>query len=72
MPNEEEARLRAALTDCHGLSLAASYALTHAVPDVANDNDAYRILVQADATASVEYAAARAALKAYRTRQKLI
>lgn len=72
MPDEEETRLRAALTDCHGLSLAASYALTHVVPSVANDNDAYQKLVQVDAIASAEYAAARVALKAYRTTKKLV
>jgi hypothetical protein len=72
MPDEEETRLRAILTDCHALSLAASYALTHVPHSVANDNDAYQKLVQADATASEQYTAARAALKAYRTKQNLI
>ena len=72
MPNPEETRLRAALTDCHVLSLAASYALTHAVPTVANDNDAYRKLVEADAMASVHYTAARLALHAYRKTKFLI
>ena len=72
MPNEEETRLRALLTDCHVLSLAASYALTHAVRGVANDNNAYRKLVETDATAGVQYTAARVALKAYRRKNKLI
>jgi hypothetical protein len=72
MPEQEEMRLRAALTDCHGLSLSASYALTHAVQSVANDNDAYLKLVEANATASVQYTAARVALRAYRTTRKLI
>jgi hypothetical protein len=72
MPDEEETRLRAALTDSHGLSLDASFALTHAVGSVANDNDAYQKLVEADATASDGYTAARIALKAYRTKLKLI
>jgi hypothetical protein len=72
MPNEEETRLRTELTDCHRLSLAASYALTHAVQRVANDNDAYRKLAETDATASMDYTAARVALHAYRTKHKLI
>jgi hypothetical protein len=72
MPNEEETRLRGSLTDCHALSLAASYALTHAVHSVADDDDAYRKLVETDATASVQYTAARVALKAYRRKNKLI
>jgi len=72
MPEQEETRLRAALTDCHGLSLAASYALTHAAQSVANDNGAYLKLVEANATASVQYIAARVALRAYRTTKKLI
>jgi hypothetical protein len=72
MPNEEETRLRGSLTDCHALSLAASYALTHAVQNVANDHDAYRKLVEADATASVQYTAARMALKTYRKKKYLI
>ena len=72
MPDEEETRLRSALTDCHGLSIAASYAATHAVYGVASDNDAYLKLVEADATASEQYTAARAALKAYRRTKNLI
>ena len=72
MPDEEETRLHAALTDCHGLSLDASYALTHAIQSVADDNDAYLKLVEADATASEQYTAARVALRAYRTTKKLI
>ena len=71
MPDEEEGRLRSALTDSHLLSIAALYALTHAVPSVANDNDAYRELVEADATAREQYTAARFALKAYRTMKYL-
>jgi hypothetical protein len=71
MPDEEETRLHAALVDCHGLSLDASYALTHAARSVANDNDAYRKLLEADATASGQYTAARAALKSYRTTKNM-
>ena len=72
MPNQEETQLRAALTECHGVSLSASYELTHAARSVANDNDAFRKLVEADATASVQYTAARVALKAYRKTHFLI
>jgi hypothetical protein len=72
MPDAEETRLRTALTDLHGLSLDASYALTHAPLNVANDNDAYSKLLEADATANVQYTAARAALHAYRIKLKLI
>jgi hypothetical protein len=68
MPNEEETRLLAVVTDCHGLSLAASCALTSAVYGVDN----YLKLVAVDATASEGYIAARVALKAYRTKHKLI
>lgn len=72
MPDEEETRLRETLTDCHGLSLDASFALAHAACNVANDYDAFRKLVEADATASEHYTLARLALKAYRTTKKLI
>jgi hypothetical protein len=72
MPNAEETRLQTVLTDSHGLSLDASYALTHAPLSVSSDNDAYSKLVEADATASVQYTAARAALHAYRIKLKLI
>jgi hypothetical protein len=72
MPDQEETRLHAALTDCHGLSLEAKYALTHASCPVANQIDAYLKLVEADATAKVQYIAARVALRAYHTTQKLI
>lgn len=72
MPDFEETRLHVALVDCHGLSLDASYALTHAACSVANDYDAFRKLVEADATASEQYTAARMALKAYRVAKKLI
>ena len=68
MPNEEETRLRAAFTDSQVLSLAASYALTSAVYGVEN----YLKLVEADAAASEGYIAARVALRAYRTKHKLI
>jgi hypothetical protein len=68
MPNEEETRLRAALTDSQVLSLSASHALTSAVCGVEN----YLKLVAADATASEEFLAARVALRAYRTKHKLI
>ena len=72
MPDEEETRLHAALTDCHGLSLDASYALTHAVQSVADDNDAYLKLVEADAIAKEQYLDARLTLKVYRTTKRLI
>ena len=72
MPNQEETQLRAAFMECHGLSLSASYALTHAARRVANDNDAFRKLVEADATACAQYTAARMALKAYRKTHFLI
>jgi hypothetical protein len=72
MPDEEEARLLAALNDCLWLSQVASYAANHAVYGAASDNDAYLKLVEADATASEQYTAARAALKAYRTTNRLI
>ena len=68
MPNEEETRLRAALTDSQVLSLAASYALTSAVYGIGN----YVKLVEADARANEGYMAARVALRAYRTKHKLI
>ena len=48
MPNEEERRLRAALTDSQVLRHAASLELTSAVCGVEN----YLKLVEADATAS--------------------
>jgi hypothetical protein len=62
MLNEEETRLRAVVTDCHGLSLDASYALTSAVYGVAN----YLKLAEKDAVARAAYNAARLALRAYR------
>ncbi len=68
MPNEEETRLRSALTDSQVLRLAASCALTSAVYGVGN----YLKLVDADATASEGYLAARVALRAYRMKHKLI
>ncbi len=68
MPNEDETRLRAAFTDSQVLSLAASHALTSAVYGVEN----YLKLVEADAAASEGYRAARVALRAYRTKHKLI
>jgi hypothetical protein len=59
MRDKEETRLRAAVTDCRRLSLAASYTLTHATRSVANDNGAYRKLVEVDAIAKEQYLAAR-------------
>jgi len=67
MRDQEETRLRAAVTDCRRLSLAAAYVLTHVTQSVANDNGAYRKLVEADAIAKEQYLAARLALKDYRT-----
>jgi hypothetical protein len=72
MPQEEETRLRAAITDSHGLSLTASYALSHAGYKVANDNDAYLKLVEADAAAHKAYNEALVALQAYGAENKLI
>ena len=72
MRDEEETRLRAAISDCRRLSLAASYALTHATRSVAHDDGAYRQLVEADAIAKEQYLAARLALKVYRTTKRLI
>jgi hypothetical protein len=72
MRDEEETRLRAAVTDCRRLSLVASYALTHVPRSVANNNGAYRKLGEADAIAKEQYLAGRLALKAYRTSKKLI
>jgi hypothetical protein len=70
--DEEETRLRAAVRDCRQLSFDASYALTHPALGVANNNDAFLKLVEADARAREQYAAARLALKAYRTKKGLI
>jgi hypothetical protein len=72
MRDEEETRLRSAVTDCRHLSLAASYALTHANRSVANDDGAYRKLVDADAIAKEQYLAARLSLKVHRTIKILI
>ncbi len=72
MPDLEETRLHAALVGCHGLSLDASYALSHAACNVANDYAAFRKLVEADATATEQYKAARVALHAYRKTKYLI
>jgi hypothetical protein len=72
MRDEEETRLRAAVTDCRRLSLAASFALTHAALNVVNNNEAYQKLGEAYSIAKEQYLAARLALKSYRTRKKLI
>jgi hypothetical protein len=72
MQDEEETRLRSAVTDCRRLSLAASYALTHATRSVTNDDGAYRKLVEAEAIAKEQYMAARLDLKVYRTTKRLI
>jgi hypothetical protein len=72
MPDEEETRLHTVLTDCHGVSIAAGYALRHAVLSVANNRDAYQQLVSADAAASLQYTDARIALRTYRMSKKLI
>jgi hypothetical protein len=72
VPDEEETRLHAAVADCRRLSLDASFALTHAALNVASDNDGFRKLMEADATARKQYTAARIALKTYRTTKKLI
>jgi hypothetical protein len=71
MPDEEEMRLRAAITDCRRLSLDASHALMHAVYSAANDNAAYLKLVESNAIASEQYTAARVALRAYRRAKNL-
>ena len=64
---EEEARLLAALTECQRLSRAASAALTHPDQIVVYNSSTHRRLMEADAEARLKYAAARVALRAYRT-----
>jgi hypothetical protein len=70
MPDAEEARLLAALKDCNWLSRVASDALTRPMHSVLMGSDAHRILVETDAAARANHAAALSALRVYRAREK--
>jgi hypothetical protein len=70
MPDEEEARLLAALTECHWLSLAASAALKRPIHSVVNGSNAHRKLAETDAAARAACNAARLALREYRGKSK--
>ena len=70
MPDEEETRLLAALKERHWLSRFASDALTRPIHSVVYGSDAHRKLVEADATAKMNHAAALLAWRVYRQQEK--
>jgi hypothetical protein len=66
MPDEEEARLLAVLKGCLWSSRVASDALTRPMHSVIIGGAAHRKLMEAEATARVNHAAALLAWRAYK------
>jgi hypothetical protein len=67
MPDKEEARLLAVLTECHRVSREAWLALAQPMRSVINGSAAHQKLIEADRAACEQHETARTALRVYRS-----